>query len=56
MRACPAGNGKGACACAYGQVSNIRLRPSPREDIGATRKPRPNVVPNLRGLVDGARC
>ena len=38
MRACPAGNGKGACACSSDQVSNIRLRPSPREDIGATKE------------------
>ncbi len=29
--------GKGACACSSDQVSNIRLWPSPREDIGATR-------------------
>ena len=29
--------GKGACACDE-QVSNIRLRPSPRVDIGATRR------------------
>ena len=36
MRVCPAGNGKGACACANGQVSNIRLRPSPQVDIRAT--------------------
>lgn len=39
MRVCPAGNGKGACALSIARVSNIRLRPSPREDIGATRKP-----------------
>lgn len=43
MRACPAGNGKGACACSYGQVSNIRLRPSPREehrgDHGTSHRP-----------------
>jgi hypothetical protein len=32
MRACPAGNGKGACACGLPQVSNIRLWPSPREE------------------------
>jgi hypothetical protein len=35
--------GKGACACSYGQVSNIRLWPSPREDIGATMKPKANM-------------
>jgi len=39
MRVCPAGNGKGACACANGQVSNIRLRPSPQVDIRATGVP-----------------
>ena len=39
MRACPAGNGKGACACSSDQVTNIRLWPSPREDIGATLEP-----------------
>lgn len=32
--------GNGACALCIARVSNIRLRPSPREDIGATRKPR----------------
>lgn len=46
MRVCPAGNGKGAYACANGQVSNIRLRPSPQVDIRATG------VPGIR--VDGA--
>jgi hypothetical protein len=45
MRVCPAGNGKGACACAYGQVSNIRLWPSPREDIGATNRPKLKASP-----------
>lgn len=39
MRVCPAGNGKGAYACANGQVSNIRLRPSPQVDIRATGVP-----------------
>ncbi len=34
MRVCPAGNGKGACACAYGQVTNIRLWPRPERNIG----------------------
>jgi hypothetical protein len=37
MRVCPAGLPVKAHAPAYGQVTNIRLRPSPREDIGATR-------------------
>ena len=46
MRVCPAGNGKGACACANGQVSNIRLRPSLQVDIRATG------VPEIR--VEGA--
>ena len=32
MRACPAGNGKGACARTSVRVSNIRLWPSPREE------------------------
>lgn len=36
MRACPAGNGKGACALCIARVSNIRLRPSPLINIGAT--------------------
>ncbi|MDO6415423.1 RNA polymerase sigma factor [Sphingomonas sp. BIUV-7] len=40
--------GKGACACAYGQVSNIRLRPSLRVDIGATYGPKPNLHARLR--------
>ncbi len=40
MRACPAGNGKGACACSHGQVTNIRLRPPPQVDIGACRSER----------------
>lgn len=40
MRACPAGNGKGACACSHGQVTNIRLRPPPQVDIGAWRSER----------------
>ncbi len=36
MRACPAGNGKGACARDE-RVLNIRLRPPPRVDIRAAR-------------------
>jgi len=36
MRACPAGLPVKAHAPYFGQVSNIRLWPSPREDIGAT--------------------
>ena len=39
MRACPAGNGKGACALCIASVSNIRLRPSPQVDIRATGVP-----------------
>ena len=43
MRACPAREGKGACACSSEQVSNIRLWPSPREehrgDTGAAENP-----------------
>ena len=44
MRACPAGNGKGACACSSDQVSNIRLRPSPQVDIRATGVPGTRVT------------
>lgn len=44
MRVCPAGNGKGACALCFARVSNIRLRPSPREDIGATNEPKAKAL------------
>lgn len=37
MRACPAGNGKGACACDH-RFPTSGFRPSPREDIGATNE------------------
>lgn len=42
--------GKGACACSYGQVSNIRLRPSLRGDIGATKKLRPTTSCRIGGI------
>ena len=54
MRACPAGNGKGACACSFGQVSNIRLWPSPRVDIGATMKAKAQGVAHPRDAYDVA--
>lgn len=44
IRVCPACEGKGVCACSYGQVSNIRLRPSPRVDIRATGVPGTRVT------------
>ena len=47
MRACPAGNGKGACACDE-RVTNIRLWPSPRVDIGATNEARADDVASKR--------
>ncbi len=55
MRACPAGLPVKAHAPVCTQVSNIRLRPSPREDIGATREPKasasyPNGVITMLGL------
>lgn len=50
MRVCPAGDGKGACACAYGQVPNIRLRPSPQEvHRGGTRLKPKVALPGVRG-------
>lgn len=44
IRVCPACEGKGVCACSYGQVSNIRLRPSPRVDLRATGVPGTNLA------------
>lgn len=32
MRACPTGNGKGACALCFARVSNIRPTGLPREE------------------------
>lgn len=43
MRACPAGLPVKAHAPVACQVTNIRLWPSPRVDIGATNEPKPNI-------------
>jgi hypothetical protein len=54
MRACPTGNGKGACACSSDQVSNIRLWPLPREEHRGDA--RPDIAPQyaekmMKGLL-----
>lgn len=52
MRVCPAGDGKGACACAYGQVPNIRLRPSLQEVHRGDTRLKPKVAPQRGRDVD----
>jgi hypothetical protein len=52
MRACPAGLPVKAHAPVVCQVSNIRLRPSPQEDIGATEERWLTTSPSNRGNVD----
>ncbi len=46
--------GKGAYARAYGQVTNIRLRPSPREERRGDAGSEPHVAPLTGGDINGS--